>query len=190
MTVALVRTIIADPYQFFEEHLVGDGVRTRYPLANAPVRENTIQVFVGGTEQTIVTDYTIDLQLGLLTFVAAPGDAVAIIPTYQFSLLSDDDIDAILGFNADNIRRSAADALDTIASSEALIQKRIELLDLKTDGPAVANALRQHARNLREMEADLAEEDDDLFDYAEMALDPFNRTKLWWKQHGQNWGEY
>jgi len=48
------------------------------------------------------------------------------------------------------ISRAAADALDTIASSEALVSKKIRTGDgLTTDGPAVADALREHAARLR-----------------------------------------
>lgn len=48
------------------------------------------------------------------------------------------------------ISRAAADALDAIASSEALVGKKIRTGDgLSTDGPAVAQALREHAARLR-----------------------------------------
>lgn len=79
-------------------------------------------------------------------------------------LLSDTQIQAMLGMCADRIRRAAAMALDTIASSEALVSKRIKTLDLTTDGPAVAKALRDHAQRLRE-------EDDDLDDDGPWGLD-------------------
>lgn len=54
----------------------------------------------------------------------------------------------------------AAHALDTIATSEALLSKKIRTADgLSTDGPAVADALRKHAAALRERA--LAEDNDD-----------------------------
>jgi len=57
------------------------------------------------------------------------------------------------------ISRAAADALDTIASSEALVSKKIRTGDgLSTDGPAVAAELRKHAAQLR---ARAREEDDE-----------------------------
>nr|WP_297424780.1 hypothetical protein [uncultured Actinotalea sp.] len=84
-------------------------------------------------------------------------------------LLTDDQVHGFLtmhGVPADAaeapvaaIRRAAADALDTIASSEALVSKKIRSQDLSTDGPAVAAALRAHAVQLRVL-ADAADDDD------------------------------
>lgn len=48
-----------------------------------------------------------------------------------------------------HIRRAAADAVDTLATSEALISKVIKTEDLQTDGAKVANALVQRAIQLR-----------------------------------------
>lgn len=47
------------------------------------------------------------------------------------------------------IKFAAADAVDAIADNEVLVSKKIRTEDLQTDGPAVANALRLHAQNLR-----------------------------------------
>lgn len=94
------------------------------------------------------------------------------------AIFNDDEIAAFLALEDDSVKRAAATALDQIASSEALIQKRIKLLDLQTDGPAVAKALREHAATLRE-QAD-SEEITGTFDYAEMVVNPFSaRDRLW-----------
>lgn len=186
MTVAQVRTIIADPHQFGKSEAEGDGIILTYQLDNAPVFESTVEVFVGGVLQTLTTHYTVDEVTGLIHFVTAPGDGDDVLVTYEFALLSDDDIQFFLDLNNDNVRRAAADALDTIASSEVLIQKRITLLDLKTEGDGVAKSLREHAKRLREADDEASDENDTLFDYAEMGLGPFNRHKLWWKEHGRN----
>lgn len=94
------------------------------------------------------------------------------------AIFTDDEIDAFLALEDDNVKRAAATALDQIASSEALIQKRIKLLDLQTDGPAVAKALREHAAALRKQADD--EEITGAFDYAEMVVNPFSaRDRLW-----------
>jgi hypothetical protein len=47
------------------------------------------------------------------------------------------------------IKRTAADALDAIATSEVLVSKVIRSQDLSTDGAKVADALRKHAAQLR-----------------------------------------
>ena len=186
MTVANVRTIIADPRQFGKSEAEGDGVVLTYQLDNAPVFEDSLNVFVDGALQTLTTDYTVSATTGLIHFVVAPIDGAEIVVTYEFSLLPDDDIQFFLDLNGANVRRAAADALDTIASSEVLIQKRITILDIKTEGDDVAASLREHAKRLRNSDDLSSSEDDTLFDYAEMALGPFNRYKMWWKEHGRD----
>lgn len=56
------------------------------------------------------------------------------------------------------IWRAAADALDAIATSEALTSKVIRTQDLSTDGAKVADALRKQSTALRQ-KADQAEAD-------------------------------
>lgn len=64
-------------------------------------------------------------------------------------ILTNDQIGSFLTLEDDNIKLAAAQALDAIASSEALVSKKIRTQDLSTDGPAVAKALREHAVLLR-----------------------------------------
>jgi hypothetical protein len=85
-------------------------------------------------------------------------------------MFSGDEIDAFLSLEDGSVKRAAAQALDAIASNEALVQKKIKLLDLQTDGPAVAKALREHATALRAQ--DDTEGDDGGFDVVEMITSP------------------
>lgn len=81
-------------------------------------------------------------------------------------IFNDQAINAFIDMALDNnLKRAAASALLTIAVNEVLVQKRIKLLDLSTDGPAEAEALRKLATQLR-AEAD-EEEIDGAFDWAE-----------------------
>ncbi len=89
------------------------------------------------------------------------------------ALLQDEDLDRLLVLESADVRLAAAQALDIIASSEALVQKRIEVLGLKTDGPAVAKSLRDHAGQLRMQVAKATPEEDAAFDFAEPWGDPF-----------------
>ena len=86
----------------------------------------------------------------------------------------DDEIDFFLTLMTNNVLRAAAMALLTIAAQETLLMKRIKLLDLHTDGPAEARALRELADVYQE-KATLAEaaEAGGTFDYAEMVVDSF-----------------
>lgn len=78
-------------------------------------------------------------------------------------LLDDAQITAFLAMNASVLKLAAADALDAIASSEALVSKKIRTQDLSTDGPATAAALRTHADKLR-AQADSETDDGGVFD--------------------------
>lgn len=86
----------------------------------------------------------------------------------------DSEIDFFLVLMTNNVLRAAAIALLTIAAQETLLMKRIRLLDLHTDGPAEAKALRELAAVYQE-KATLAEaaEAGGTFDYAEMVVDAF-----------------
>jgi hypothetical protein len=84
-------------------------------------------------------------------------------------IFQDEEIDAFLAMEASVVKLAAAQALDTMASSEAMILKKIRILDLTTDGPAVAKELRERASTLRDLYYD---GDDQLPDTAELVLDP------------------
>lgn len=93
-------------------------------------------------------------------------------------LFTDEEIDTFLTLRASSVFRAAATALRTIASNEVQVQKRISILDLRTDGPSEARALRQLADDY-EQAAD--EEDREAvsggFAIAEFADDEFGRLE-------------
>lgn len=60
-------------------------------------------------------------------------------------IFSDEEIETFLEVRKGNTLLAAALALEAIAGNEAQVSKRITLLDLSTDGPAVALELRQLA---------------------------------------------
>jgi hypothetical protein len=92
-------------------------------------------------------------------------------------IFSDAEIDAFLALEADDVRYAAAQALDTIASQQVLLLKVIRLLDLQTDGAAVAREVRQRAQDLRD-QAD----SDAGFDIAEMVPNDFAARERIWKE--------
>lgn len=73
-------------------------------------------------------------------------DTNPVIPQF-----SDEEIDVFLELEG-SVRRAAAMALEVIAVNEALLQKRIVILHLETDGPALAAELRNLAKSLREQD--------------------------------------
>ncbi|WP_431935800.1 hypothetical protein [Micromonospora sp. RP3T] len=73
-----------------------------------------------------------------------------------FPLFTDAELGALLAMEGGVLKRAAAAALETIATSETLIGKKISTQDLSTDGPAVAASLMGRAKVLRE-QADAAD---------------------------------
>lgn len=72
-----------------------------------------------------------------------------IVDTSDDPVFTDDEINAFLTLEGQVVKLAAAQALDAIASDEALTSKHITDHDLSTDGPATAAALRAHANSLR-----------------------------------------
>ena len=64
-------------------------------------------------------------------------------------LFTDAEITAFLTLDGQNVKRAAAQAIDTIADNEALVAKVITDHDLTMDGAKVADALRKRATALR-----------------------------------------
>lgn len=88
------------------------------------------------------------------------GDTNADDPDFD-----DDQLEGFLSIARNSVLRAAADALDAIATSEALLSKKLTTQDRATDGPAVADALRKHAAALRARakEEEDAEDDEPFF---------------------------
>lgn len=73
------------------------------------------------------------------------------------------------------LRRAAADALDAIATSEALVGKVIKTQDVSTDGTKVAAALRAQAATLRQQ----ADDEDALDDGGFIEVAEFTPYPRW-----------
>lgn len=188
MTVATVRLLAADPETHDRATAVGDGTTLEYRLPNYPVVANSQTVYVAGVAKTEGADYTLADETGVLTFGAAPANLAAIAIPYRHTLLSDASLQQLLTLEGNNDKLAAAAALDVIASSEALIQKKIELLDLKTDGPAVAKSLREHAKSLRDqVAAGVGEDPSAAFDWAELVVDDFSARERVYSQAVRSW---
>ncbi|AZL13787.1 hypothetical protein CXR25_13890 [Brevibacterium aurantiacum] len=71
------------------------------------------------------------------------------LDTGENQIFDDDQLNGFLTISNGSIKRAAADAIDVIASSEALISKVITTQDRSSDGRAVADALRKHSAALR-----------------------------------------
>lgn len=81
--------------------------------------------------------------VGMMRLLATDIDVAA-------PLLTDQQYAALLHLEGGNVKRGAAMALETIATSETLCTKKISTQDLSIDGPAVADDLRKRAKLLRD----------------------------------------
>lgn len=87
-------------------------------------------------------------------------------------IFEDQELSLFLAQSGDDSLVAAATALETMATNEALVSKRIKILDLTTDGPAVAKELRERATALRAQAAAGAEEEP-AFAIAEQVFNSF-----------------
>lgn len=96
----------------------------------------------------------------------------------QNVFFQDEELQAFLDMASDgDVRRAAADALESMASNQVMVLKVVRTLSLSTDGAATARALREHAKSLRD-QADLADAGDGgLFEIAEFAGDVFTQRE-------------
>jgi len=117
--------------------------------------------------------YDLATNVGIIRNIIRDADITA-------AFFTDEEIESFLTLNSDNVRLAAAEALDSWASDEAMVQKVLKLLDLSTNGPAVAATLRAHADRQRMLAEQEDEASDAGFDIAEMALGPFSwREQIW-----------
>ena len=79
---------------------------------------------------TAMTDFSTDA--GKVRLLISDIDTAA-------PIFNDASVEAFLDVSGGNVKRAAAAALMVIAVNETLVQKRISLLDLRTDGPAEAD---------------------------------------------------
>jgi len=169
MSVATVRLLASDPEQFDRYTVTGAG-ELDIQLPHFPVVDGSQVVTVAGVAKTEGVDYTINNGTGVISFTVAPGLVVA---TYRYTLLSDADLQTILTLEGDSDFMAAAQCLEVIAASQALILKVITSMDIKTDGAALAKSLMERAKSLRDRAASADMETDAGFDWAEQVPNDF-----------------
>ncbi len=176
MTVPIVRMLIPDPELYDRWEVAANGADLTFQLTHFPVKAASYKVYVAGVLKTDIVHYILDLECGVLTFVAAPAVGAAVVCTYKHSILSDTSLQTMITIEVEDILAVAL-ALETIACNEALVQKATRLLDITTNGPAVAAALMARAKKIRDDYA-LALANEVAFDWAEMAVTDFARREI------------
>lgn len=116
-----------------------------------------------------MSEYVPTSPVGIVRLLVSDVDPTAFV-------FSDDEISAFITLESGDLRTAAAQALDTIASNEALAAKVIKTLDIQTNGPALAVELRARATSLREQARSAGE--DYAFEVAEMVVSDFGARQV------------
>jgi hypothetical protein len=112
--------------------------------------------------------YDITTSIGKVRLLAIDSDST-------YAVFEDDEIDAFLSMEGNNVKRAAAQALDTIASNDAFRVKKVKLLDVTADGVSVAEVLHKRSAMLRaQADKEEASEEGGSFDIAEWVVDDFS----------------
>jgi len=167
--ITQIRSIIQDQPLFQSEDIVAIAGQLTFQTKYFPVVAGSVIITPpsGSAPSFTLTDP----QNGRILFGGA-----ALAGTYNFQynqvILLDSTIQDLVDVNTDsdgNIADAkviAADCLDSMAVSMILILKKIKILDLQTDGPAMAREMRAQAKALRDMVLS-----EDVFDMVEMVYD-------------------
>lgn len=104
------------------------------------------------------------------------------------AIFSDDEIDAFLSLEDDDVYLAAANALDTKAANKAWIMGVTTLMDVQVDGAKLAAQLAARAAELRRQVYEGHGDMTGLIDWAEFAEQPFSMwerlVKQWQRTDG------
>lgn len=93
-----IRLVLTLPHRVIlaEELGTGDGTNKKFLTQLIRVIDGSETIRVNGVAKTLTTDYTIDNETGLVTFVVAPPDTHVVDADYTWSVFSDLDINGLL----------------------------------------------------------------------------------------------
>ena len=107
--IAKLRTELSDFARYYNkgdgETFDGDGSTKIFELTKVPINDGSYTVKVGGATKTETTDYTLDRDTGVLTFVAAPAaasDNIQVI--YKYVIIRDEDYIELINDAIDHFR--------------------------------------------------------------------------------------
>jgi len=173
-----IRSLIQDQPLYHSDVIVAVAGQLTFQTVYFPVVDGTVIITPpsGSAPSFTLTDP----QNGRITLGsgAAAGNY-----TFQYDqvILLDSTIQNIIDVNTDtdgnvaDAKVIAADCLDAMAVNMILILKKIKILDLQTDGPAMAKEMRAAAKAMRDLVLE-----ENVFDMVEMVYDrPSWCEKIW-----------
>jgi hypothetical protein len=82
--ITILRAEAKDLARPMHNDFTGDGSTSLFVVTDAPILESSYYVKVDGAQKTEGSDYTIDRELGLITFAVAPADKKAVTIDYKY----------------------------------------------------------------------------------------------------------
>lgn len=101
----------------------GDGTLKKFRAQLTPIIDGSQSVRVNGTEKSAGTDYTIDNDLGLITFTTAPADGATVDADYTWSVFSDATITNLLARNSNSVIQTLRDLVRALLADSDLFIK-------------------------------------------------------------------
>lgn len=162
--IEAVRLRASDKSSITRDTTVGTGTDSHYKLKNNPVLTTPpIEVRKNGILQAEVTNYTVNLEQGIVDMVAAPAVNDELEFTYYWSIFSDAEVQYFIEAAGGNITIATAQLLLAWAADAAKLAKRQTLSgggglgQVVIDTSVAAKELRATAKALLDNEAQVAE---------------------------------
>jgi len=103
--IAKLRIKLHDLSTIRKDKWDGDGNTKLFPTSYRPIKDGSYIVKVGGETKTETTDYSVDKDLGLITFVSAPADGSDNVEmTYRTYKIRDDEYIEFINDAIDHFR--------------------------------------------------------------------------------------
>ena len=120
--------------------------------------------------------YNLNTAIGKLRLLAIKDTNIA------DPVFTDEEYEVFLGIEGDNMLRAIARVLETVATSTLYVQKVIRLLDIQTDGAALAQEFRMQAERHRKQADEEDARDGTNWAIAEQNVSVFSEREIWWNE--------
>jgi hypothetical protein len=117
--------------------------------------------------------YNLNTAIGQLRLLAIKDTNIA------DPVFTDEEYEVFLGIEGDNMLRSIARVLETVATSSLYVQKVIRLLDIQTDGAALAREFRMQAERHRKQADEEESRAGTNWAIAEQNVSDFSEREIW-----------
>lgn len=179
-----LRLAISDKPIITRETSRGDGLAKYFRLGNSGLQTNPPpEVRIDGALKTETSDYTVNYEQGIITFVGTPAINTNIDFIYYWTIFTDEELQFFLDDAGGNRVIAAANALMAWAADAAKIAKRQTMSgggglgQVVMDTSVTAKELRSTAQALIQMERDQGEAIP-AEGLTEVAWDEFNYRKI------------